>query len=93
MGGMGVVYKAVYAVESSCTEMRRASLSVIMTAKQLSYVVKGCQNYNQHGTKNSYNEHPFKHANRKNYHDRTRTCVHVSQVHHRVRKEYIKVLK
>ena len=41
-----------------------------MTAKQLSYVIKGRQNHNEHGTKYPYYEHPFQHANRENYHGR-----------------------
>ena len=54
-----------------------ASPFVIMTAKQLSYVIKGCQNHNRHGTKHSYYEHPFQYANREDYHGRTRTRVYV----------------
>jgi hypothetical protein len=49
-----------------------ASMFVIMTAKQLSYVIKGRQNHNEHGTKHSYYEHPFQQANREDYHGKTR---------------------
>jgi len=49
-----------------------ASMFVIMTAKQLSNVIKGRQNHNEHGAKHSYYEHPFQHANREDYHGKTR---------------------
>jgi len=51
-----------------------ASLFIIIPAKQLSYVINGCQKHNERGTKHSYNEHPFQYANRENHHGRTRTC-------------------
>ena len=55
-----------------------ASLFVITTAKQFSYVIKGCQNHNEQGTKYSYYEHSFQYSNGEDYHGKTRTCVRVS---------------
>ncbi len=55
-----------------------ASLFVIITAKQLSYVIKGCQNHNEQGTKYSYYEHSFQYSNGEDYHEKIRTCVQVS---------------
>ena len=55
-----------------------ASLFVIITAKQLSYVIKGCQNHNEQGTKYSYYEHSFQYSNGEDYHGKIRTCVQVS---------------
>ncbi|HKB98056.1 MAG TPA: hypothetical protein VKD23_04635 [Terriglobales bacterium] len=52
-----------------------ASLFVIITAKQVSYVIKRCQNHNEHGTKYSYYEHSFQYSNGKDYHGETRACV------------------
>jgi len=51
-----------------------ASLFVIITAKQVSYVIKRCQNHNEHGTKYSYYEHSFQYSNGKDYHGKTRAC-------------------
>ena len=72
------------------SRMSVASLFVIITAKQLTYVIKGCQNHNERGAKYPYYEHPFQYANDKDYHGKTRT-IWIYQVHHRVRKEFIKV--
>ena len=55
-----------------------ASLFVIISAKQLSYVIKGCQNHNEQETKYSYYEHSFQYSNGEDYHGKTRTCVQVS---------------
>jgi hypothetical protein len=48
-----------------------ASMFVVMTAKQLSNVIKGRQNHNEHGAKHSYYEHRFQHANREDHHGKT----------------------
>ena len=52
-----------------------ASLFGLITAKQLSYVIKGCQNHNERGTKDSYYEHSFQYSNGEDYHGKVGPCV------------------
>ena len=52
-----------------------ASLFGLITAKQLSYVIKGCQNHNERGTKDSYYEHSFQYSNGEDYHGKVGSCV------------------